>query len=330
MDFHIIDNISELDFDKIKKCVLDKTETTIFEFLSPKFLEGSFGIVYFHENNVIKFLKDIKNENEDNLNDTDEFCYNIICSQLTSSLKLFCLNFLDFYGFKRIEDNNNIYNFLNYERVDGDLFDLFNFYKIKTSTMKNILFQIMFALLISRKKIGFTHQDLHCGNILFNKDTHPQKNVYNYYIINDKKYYLPYSEYIFILSDFDTSILDSLHGVVENKNLITLRNRKKDKVKYPLSETGDLIYFFYDMYTTFRYYFNRYLSMKTRKIILSIIKYTYFEKFTKNIQTYKDIYFSIFDQEPSKIEMIDYIDKIYESISYTPTIDEEGICLGVF
>jgi len=327
MDFHRIKNVLNLDFEEVKNIVLNTNDES-FEFNSSKFLEGSFGIVYFHNSIVIKNLKYIKDLDDNILNGDDEFCYTIICSESISSLRKFSSNFLKFKGFKRLVHDNEIYNFLSYEKVNGDLYDLFEFYRVNTSTLKNIIFQLCMSLYISRTKIGFTHQDLHCGNVLFSRNEILYYD-YVYYYIDDKLYNIPKSEFIFILSDFDTSILDNLSNI-ENKNLITLRERKKIKVKHFMSETGDIIYFIYDLYNTFKYQFNKYTPIKVKKFLLSVMKYVYSDIYLSEKDVSKNLYFSYFEDEPEDLSLKDFIDKFYSFIKYEPKENEIGFCLGLF
>lgn len=318
MDFHRIQNVDELNFDDIKDIIIHKTENELFDYVCNEYLEGSFGIVYFHDGYIIKKLKDI-----DKTKDLNSFCYIVLCSELISSLKIFCHNFLNFHGFRRITTNNKTINFLCYERVDGDLYDLFRSYRITPSIIKNLLFQVCTSLFIARSKIGFTHQDLHCGNILFSKNISPDCD-YFYYIIDDIRFNIPYSEFLFMITDFDTSIIDSLHGTIENKNLTIYRERKTIKVKYPLSETGDMFYFIYDLFSTFKQFFNKYLTKNLKKMLLSIINFLYYNNFDLND------YFKYFESSPEDIKLIDFMEILYEFIKYSPVENEKGFCLGKF
>ncbi len=130
-----------------------------------------------------------------------------------------CPNFIYYYysnvlisNILLLDDNKSSEKlYLTMEYCDGTLVDyLKTIYDIEH--YESLFFQICVSVLCMQKCLKLLHNDLHSYNILFkkiNKDT-----IFNYNI-NDINYYIPSFGFLFVIIDFERSIL--LDNIKESK-----------------------------------------------------------------------------------------------------------------
>ena len=99
------------------------------------------------------------------------------------------------------------------EKLEGTLYDLF--VKIP-DTEKHFawLAQVVFALAFAQRTFGFTHNDLHCNNIMYV----PTTSEFFYYSCGGDTYAVPTYGYLIKIIDFDRAIASiKIQGMKESK-----------------------------------------------------------------------------------------------------------------
>ena len=133
----------------------------------------------------------------------------------------FDTNYLDVYGFCKPNPNDSDFIIILeiMKRYNNKLSELLNALELENT--KNIMKQLIFALMYAFESKGFIHGDLHIENILINKYDEQKELIY---IINKKKYNIT-TQIEYIIMDFDKSIsydttFMNLPEFDENKTLI--------------------------------------------------------------------------------------------------------------
>jgi hypothetical protein len=123
--------------------------------------------------------------------------------------------------------------------------------KLSVNIYKDALLQLVFSQINIFSKYGYTHNDIHSGNILTkvtkNKKTYKYKYFYPSYFKSNKKYYEHETNIEFILTDFDDIVIiteeylkNNAFGIINRESLyrnitqtITTLNEniKNDKIR---------------------------------------------------------------------------------------------------
>lgn len=94
------------------------------------------------------------------------------------------------------------------------------------SLLKNIIKQVIFAIIYAYNIVGFIHEDLHSGNILLK----PKRNDI-----------IKYNGKILILEEFEVVIMDFEKSKLDQKDKITDLIRNIDKLFYSIINSNNMI-----------------------------------------------------------------------------------------
>ena len=111
-----------------------------------------------------------------------------------------CPNFLYYYDFFKISENNNIKMNILMEYADGDL-EKWVRENHNNTEWTSMIFQFVCGVHVIQKYLKGFHSDLKPKNIFFIK-INKSENEFFEYIINTKSYYLPNTGYLFLLADY--------------------------------------------------------------------------------------------------------------------------------
>ena len=149
------------------------------------------------------------------------------------------------------EKNSEQTIYVMYENIPGKtLSDMLGENKISFNEWLEIFVQILLSLEVSQREIGFTHFDLHTGNVMVRKKT------FNYDIPIDNLTYSIYSNYLPVIIDFGTSC-------------VCVENRYIGSYQYMGYRMLNFIVSGYDMYKFLvysSYYANPLLSEQIQKL----------------------------------------------------------------
>ena len=108
----------------------------------------------------------------------------------------------EFSHYPELTETNNYYINLN-EIADGDVSDLLENKEKKNKEFYNNLIAQIIITIFSFHKLGYTHNDTHCGNFLYHIIT--KSNSHFEYNILSNNYYIKNIGFLIVLWDFATS-----------------------------------------------------------------------------------------------------------------------------
>ena len=111
-----------------------------------------------------------------------------------------CPNFIYYYDFFKISENNNTKINILMEYADGDLEKWVRESHTELEWL-SLVFQFICGVHVIQKYLKGYHSDLKPKNIFFIKINNSNNEFFEY-IINTKSYYLPNTGYLFLLADY--------------------------------------------------------------------------------------------------------------------------------
>ncbi len=138
----------------------------------------------------------------------------------TEAKKVRCINFIDVFGFTTCNQPEKMKQYIFMERITGSIDKATHLFAptLPNSNMYNsmdiMIIQLLFALCCMQQSYQIQHNDLHPGNMFFERITdetiyHGQKlsNAdYLQYTLFDKEFYLPNIGYLMKIGDFGLSV----------------------------------------------------------------------------------------------------------------------------
>lgn len=160
--------------------------------------------------------------------DTDtfpEYINGLLCSSLLERGE--CINFLHVFGFGLCNFNkdgkSSLKDYTFMEKIDGDINSLWK--KLPqdefTVVADNLFIQVLFAISIMNRRLGIQHNDLHTGNVFYEKIDGDKSIVFDgqtitkdtkflEYIIDGERCVIPFLGYIAKIGDFGFSVKYSI------------------------------------------------------------------------------------------------------------------------
>ena len=89
-----------------------------------------------------------------------------------------------------------------------------------------LMFELLYALMVSRKILGFVHKDLISDNILIKEYNNPISRSYTIY----NKHFYVYSKYIPYITDYNNSIISEI--VISSGDFYNIISKFKSYLKY--------------------------------------------------------------------------------------------------